>query len=264
MTHKDLILLKKWFSDYCESFNSPNSEDQKNISLKIQHSCNVCRNIIQIADGQLSAQNEIVLAETIALFHDIGRFLQYAKYKTFNDGISVNHGKLGAEILEKEKLLVNLPEKEQELIIHTVKFHNTFSVPSLKNPEMIFFMKLIRDADKLDIWRVFFEYYESSKDERSSVAAHGLPDSPGYSEKILSCIYKKKPASMEDVKTLNDFKLMQLSWVYDLNFKTTFKLLLERDYINKFISKLPQTVEVKKASSLLHEFASHQTQFEKN
>jgi putative nucleotidyltransferase with HDIG domain len=264
MTQKDLIFLKNWFSTYCESFYSLNPEDQKNIFLKVKHSLNVCENIIQIAGGLSLNQNETMLAETIALFHDIGRFPQYAKYKTFNDSISVNHGKLGAEVLHEERPLQNLSEDEQKLIINTVKLHNTYAIPYLENSESsrtdtdqknILFLKLIRDADKLDIWRVFIEYYESNEAERASVAAHGLPDLPEYSEKILSCIYEKKTASMRNVKTLNDFKLMHLSWIYDLNFNTSFRLLLERDYINKIITKLPQTDRIKKAFLLLHEFA---------
>jgi putative nucleotidyltransferase with HDIG domain len=255
MIYKDLGFLKNWFSDYCKSFYSSNIEDQKNISLKVQHSFNVCENIIQIADEQLLSQNKIMLAETIALFHDIGRFPQYVKYKTFNDSISENHGKLGAKVLQQEKPLQNLLGNEQELIINTVKFHNAYNIPDFKNPENIFFLKLIRDADKLDIWRVFIEYYENSEAERASVAAHGLPDLPEYSEKIFSCISEKKTAPMKDMKTLNDFKLVQLSWTYDLNFNTSFRLLLEKDYINKIIAKLPQTEEIKKASALLHEFA---------
>jgi len=32
------------------------------------------------------------------------------------------------------------------------------------------------------------------------------------------------------------------------------KLLLERDYINKYIAKLPETNEIKRAASILQEF----------
>lgn len=257
MNYNDLNILKNWFSDYCKSFYSANAEDQKNISLKVQHTFNVCENIIQIAKEQLLSQNEIMLSETVALFHDVGRFPQYAQYKTFRDSISVNHGKLGAEILEKEKVLQNLPENEQELIVYAVKFHNAFAMPDLQKPETIFFIKLIRDADKLDIWRVFSEYFESNEDERASAVNLGLPDMPEYSEEVLSCLYKKQIASLANLKTLNDFKLMQLSWIYDLNFKTSFRLLLEREYINRIAATLPPTDKISRASLFLQDFAYH-------
>lgn len=254
MTHNELKTLKNWFYDYTQSFFSSDEEDNRNLSLKIIHTHNVCGNIIRIAKEEQLSHNEIILAESSALFHDIGRFEQYRKYKTFNDGVSINHGRLGSAVLQNEKILKNLPSGEEDLIIHTVKFHNAFAIPEIADPKKIFFLKLVRDADKLDVWRVFTEYYESSADERASVASHGLPDLPEYSANILSCVFNKKMASFLDVKTLNDFRLLHLSWVYDLNFKASFRLLLERDYIRKIITYFPQTDEIKAASRVLYKF----------
>jgi len=249
-----MVFFKNWFSDYTTSFHYPGIDDNKNISLKINHTRHVCENAKKIAESLQLTGNSIMLAETAALFHDIGRFAQYAQYKTFKDSISENHGKLGVKILEQEGILQNLPENEQGLITNTVKFHSAFAIPDLKETEKIFFLKLIRDADKLDIWRVFVEYYNTGETERTSTVGQELPDVPGYTEEVLSCILEKKMASLAMLKKLNDFKLTQLSWVYDLNFDISFSLLLERNYIKEIISKLPQTEEIRKASDILHEF----------
>ncbi len=256
MNHNDLRYFKKWFSEYVDTFYYTNIDDRRNISLKIKHTHNVCKNIVEIATDERLSRNKVMLSEAIALFHDIGRFPQYEKYKTFNDRISVNHGRLGAEVLQQEGVLQNLPEDEQGVITITVRLHNALKPAKLKNTEKIFFLKLIRDADKLDIWRVFDEYYNASASERASAAVQGLPDIPGCSPKILSCIFAEKMASLRDAKTVNDFKLMQLSWVYDLNFKTTYRLLVERDYIKKFIANLPNTDEIKRAAASLQKFVS--------
>src|SRR4030043_1205476 len=253
MTRNDLNFFKKWFSDYCKSFYSSDIEDQRNIYLKEQHTFNVCENITEIAKELSLSNDQIILSEAVALFHDIGRFPQYAKYKTFRDNISVNHGLLGAQILLEEKILQNLPDNEQGLIIHAVKFHNAFSIPKTEKEDIVFFIKLIRDADKQDIWRVFIEYYECPEEDRASAVGLVLPDTSEYSENILSCLYKKKIISLSKIKTLNDFKLLQLAWIYDLNFKPSFRLLLERDYLDRIIAKLPQTEEIQKASFFLKE-----------
>lgn len=255
MKRDDLIFFKKWFSDFCRSFYSPDIKDQKNIYLKEHHSFNVCKNIVEIAKGLSLSNNQTILAETIALFHDIGRFPQYARYKTFRDSISVNHGLLGAQTLQGEKILQHLPENEKELIIQAVKFHNAFSIPKKQKHDTLLFLKLIRDADKLDIWRVFIEYYECPEEDRASAISPGLPDMPGYSEDVLSYLDKKQIVPHSKIKTLNDFKLLQLSWIYDLNFKPSLNLLLERDYIDRITAKLPQTEEIRKASLFLKEFA---------
>ncbi len=260
MEKTDLEFFKNWFTDYCRSFYSDNAQDQKNITLKEEHTFQVCENIVQIAKDLSLDDNRILIAETIALFHDIGRFPQYAKYKTFRDSISVNHGFLGADTLIENKVLKNLPIKEQDLIIQSVKFHNAFSVPKKEEEETIFFIKLIRDADKLDIWRVFLEYYEAPVCERASAVSLSLPDSTDYTPEVIKIIYKRRIVSLGSIKTLNDFKLLQLSWIFDLNFKPSLHLLLKRNYINRIISHLPQTEEINNISSFLNDFVKKKLQ----
>lgn len=254
MTKDDLIFFKDWFSNYVKSFFSLDVEDQKNISLKEKHTSHVCKNIIEITNELNLSNRDIMLAETAALLHDIGRFPQYAKYKTFKDAISVNHGFLGAKTLLDKKILWNLPDNEQKLIIKAVRFHNAFSIPKKEREEIVFFIKLLRDADKLDIWRVFIEYYESPEGERASAVGLGLLDTADYSQEILSCICKGQLASQSKLKNLNDFKLMHLSWIYDVNFKPSFRLLSERNYIDKIVAQLPDREEIKRAASSLKKY----------
>jgi HD domain len=254
MKQNDLILFKRQFSMYCRSFYSANSEDQRNIDLKEEHTRHVCENMAGIGRGLSLSHNQMMLAETIGLFHDVGRFPQYAKYRTFRDSISVNHGLLGAETLVEKKILQTLPHDEQEIIIQSVKFHNAFAVPKKEKDEIIFFIRLIRDADKLDIWRVFLEYYKAPDENRASAVGLGLPDVPEYTDEVLANIFKEEIVSLSMIKTLNDFKLLQLSWVFDLNYKPAFRILLERDYLNRIIAHLPQTEGIQKASLVLKEF----------
>lgn len=255
MTKDDLTFFKKWFIQFVKSYYSANTEDQRNIYLKEEHTFKVCENILKIIRDLKCKNEEMMLAEILALFHDIGRFPQYAKYKTFRDHLSVNHGHLGAQTLLKENVLKNLSENEQKLIIKAVRFHNAFSIPQKEREDIIFFIKLIRDADKLDIWRVFIEYYEAPEEERATAAGLGLPDTSDYSRDVLSYIFKGQVASQSKLKTLNDLKLMHLSWVYDLNFKPSYRLLSERGYIDRIISYLPQDEDTKKVSLVLKEYA---------
>jgi len=46
------------------------------------------------------------------------------------------------------------------------------------------------------------------------------------------------------IKTLDDMRLMQLGWVYDVNFKPTFEKIKERGYlvqVSEFLVKTPKT-----------------------
>lgn len=254
MEKDDLILFKKWFSDYCRSFYSPDIEDQKNISLKEHHTGRVCENIVEISRRLSLDSHQTMLADAIALFHDVGRFPQYAQYKTFRDSISVNHGLLGAQTLLKEGILRSLPEKDQELIIEAVKFHNAFSIPKKTREDITFFIKLIRDADKLDIWHVFIEYYESTDKNSTPSITLGLPDIPEYSKDFLSYFSQKRVVSLSRLKTVNDFKILQLSWIYDLNFIPSFQLFSERNYLSRMTAQLPQTGEILEIARSLENF----------
>ena len=263
MKKNDLDFFKKWFSDYCRSFYSPDAEDQKNVSLKERHTFKVCENIVEISERLSLDENQMLLAETVALFHDIGRFPQYARYKTFRDSVSVNHGLLGAETLQDKEVLRALSPDEREVVIQAVRFHNAFSVPKKERDDIVFYIKLIRDADKLDIWRVFLEHYEGTEESRASAVGLGLPEIPEYSENVLSSLHKKQIVSLSTIKTLNDFRLLQLSWIFDLNFQHSFTLVSERKYIERITARLPQTEAIRNLSIFLKEFIEAKLNFRK-
>ncbi len=242
---------KRWFSDYCRSFYSSDHEDQRNIVLKQEHTGRVCENIVQIARGLLLDGERVVLAEAIALYHDIGRFPQYQKFKTFKDSISANHASLGAHVLIENNVLQTLPRHEQDIILRSVTLHNVYSLPGGLDQEMLFFLKLVRDADKLDIWRVAIEYYGQPEEGRASAAGLGLPDVPGYSQEILTALRNRQMVQMSTLKTLNDFKLLQLAWIYDLNFEISLRILESRHYIDGIAKTLPRSKEISSALAAL-------------
>ncbi len=252
MNRDDLLLSEQWFSRYCASFYTADEEDNRNLALKEEHTAHVRSNIRDIAGEESLGAGDAMIAEAIALFHDVGRFPQYAKYKTFKDSLSVNHGELGAQELAGAGVLDNLPVREQEIITTAVKFHNAFRIPDLVCRDAIIFLKLVRDADKLDIWRIFNEYYskDSVKDMPSAVGL-GFPDTPEYSREVLDCIFNKQLISLAMLKTLNDFKLTKLSWVYDLNFRSSLRMAVKGNYIDGVAATLPQTDGIMEAVRFL-------------
>jgi len=250
----DLLSLRQWVSNYCRKFHSANEKDHQNIALKESHTYSVAANSLSISGTLLRNRNKVMMAEAIGLLHDIGRFSQYAQYKTFRDSVSVNHGRLGAEIIREENILSNLPVKEQDIIMDAVRFHNAPSVPGGLDSETIFFLRLVRDADKLDIWRVFAEYYDKEDAERESAAGLDLPDDSVQTDAVVSCLAEKRSATLSALKTLNDFRILQLTWVYDLNFPVSFRLALEQGHIERIIATLPETDHLAGAVFVLREY----------
>jgi len=245
MQKKDLDYFRRWFFEYVNRFFSPDSFVQENIELKIKHTGKVCENILLLAKSEKISEKECMLAETIALFHDLGRFEQFVKYKTFRDSESENHAALGVKILKKEKVLSRLSEEEEKLILKAVEYHNLMEIPGNIEPssKLHFFSRLIRDADKIDILRLASEEYAEEGKHLNPALELYLPDARGYSEPIVSEILNNRMAKIADMKNRNDVKLLRLSWIFDINFPETFSLLKNYGYLEAIMSSLHETKE---------------------
>ncbi|MBF0466545.1 MAG: HD domain-containing protein [Nitrospirae bacterium] len=259
MNTETLIRYKEWFSNYVQTFYYTNEKDQKNIELKEIHSGHVFKNMTDIAQGVFGSEDEINAASAVGLLHDVGRFPQYAKYKTFKDAVSVNHGVLGSEVLAQDGVLRELSPALRDIILQSVKYHNAYKLPSGLTPETLTYLKMVRDADKLDIWRVFTEeIFTQNKTDRPSAVMLGFPVTDNYSKEILKSVYSMKLAKLADVKCENDFKLLQLTWIFDLNFKKSFSILIERNYIDTMVDTLPDTSEINGLRQVLKDYCNLQ------
>jgi hypothetical protein len=67
----------------------------------------------------------------------------------------------------------------------------------------------------------------------------GFPDRPELYPACVSELAAGRVIRLEDVRVLNDFKLLQISWIYDLNFRTTYSLLQKRGHIPALAATIP-------------------------
>lgn len=256
MNREDLKHLKSWFANYVADFYTDDPRDIYAIRLKEKHTERVCENIIMLGNALGLQDQEMILAETMGLFHDIGRFRQYAVYGTFNDMVSENHAKLGLREMAKHKVLAVCTRDEKRWITKAIAYHNAASIPERKDEKTLFFIRLLRDADKLDIWKVVIDYYKKRDKEPNSLLEIGLPDDPTYSPQILAAIRKGRMVLMRNLRTLNDFKLLQISWVFDLNFVPSFQAVKTREYIEQIEATLPHSKEITEAVSHAHDYVN--------
>ncbi|MGA6924423.1 MAG: HD domain-containing protein [Desulfosarcina sp.] len=245
--HSDrLNLLKAWFESYTGTFLTGETIADSPLTLKIDHSARVCQNMRRLGRSINLTQDRISLAQAIGLFHDLGRFAQYRRYRTFNDSQSVNHAVLSIDALKKTGVLDELPAEEKTIITDAIRFHNAPALPNNKPPPCMIFMRLIRDADKLDIWKVFADVYRHHRHPESAIVQH-LPDRPGWSDEIVKAVRENRMARLQDMRTLNDFKLLQLSWVFDLNFPETMRQARKRGDLAAIAETLPDDRELQDA-----------------
>lgn len=245
---------KLWFENYIDHFRNKYSELIENIEIKADHSRKVRKEIVGIAQSLNLNNEEVMLAEIIGLFHDIGRFRQFAKYQTFSDSKSQNHAELGVEVLKENNILNDLSTENQEIIYNSILNHSRAEIIPDKNERIVFFSKLIRDADKLDIWRLITEYYMVKEQKENKALELELPDNDEISDEVLESILNKKVVLKESMKTLNDFKLLQIGWIFDLNFDYSIKHLHEKKYLDKILGTLPDTKEVNQIKEIVNEY----------
>ena len=248
MNKSQLGCLSSWFDRYVEPFLVTDEEGAKNIRLKIEHTRKVCEAMEQLSSGEKLSENDAHIASTVALLHDIGRFPQYRRWRTFRDSESDNHARMAIDVIREEKVLVGITPGEQLLIEEAVRFHNVLEPPArVKSPTRLF-INLIRDADKLDIWRVFVELLAQPPEERPTAATLGLPDLPGtVSEKCIAALESGAIVPLDTVTCFNDFKLLQISWIYDLTSATARRMLLESGYIPALAATLPERPDIREA-----------------
>ena len=233
--------LTNWFEEYVKGFGSEDPGARENIELKKNHTFRVRDAILDIGKSIDLNEEDMCIAEACALLHDIGRFEQYRRFGTFSDSQSVNHASLGVRIIRELEVLKNFPPSTGKIIIPTVGCHNMSSVPEKNNKEWILFLKLVRDADKIDILYVVTEYYKTSASGSNKVLELHLPDTDIISDAVYNPLAKGHIALVKDLGSLNDFKLYQMGWVYDLNFTRSLRIIRERGYLEMLRNSLPET-----------------------
>ena len=251
MNKQQLHEITAWFNKFIATFKGRSPADQRNYDLKAAHTRLVQANIERLAEHLRLTAEDRALASAIAICHDVGRFPQYRDYGTFNDITSINHASLAVTTLNSEEILDTVVAEQRSILLQAVALHNAFILPENLDPVVARFAKLIRDADKLDIWRVLLDYCSSDPEERASAVIWELPDTGYCSENALLEVTAGRMLQRNLLATVDDFKLLQLSWVFDLNYVESFRILAERGYIEALAGLLPDQKGCREASEVV-------------
>ena len=245
---------KNWFDQYIDRVVQKYPDLIENIEIKADHCRKVSNEIVGLAQNLNLTDEEILLAETIGLFHDVGRFRQYVRYQTFSDSKSQNHAELALDVIKENNVLSELSKEEQNVIFKSILNHSRAEIIPDKNEKVNFYSKLIRDADKLDIWRLITEYYMVKEQKENKTLELELPDKEEITDEVLNSIMNKQVVLKESMKTLNDFKLLQIAWIFDLNFKYSIQRVYEKKYLDKIFVALPDNEKVNQIKEIVKSY----------
>ncbi|MDH3345771.1 MAG: hypothetical protein OEL75_01155, partial [Kiritimatiellaceae bacterium] len=149
------------------------------------------------------------------------------------------HGDLGSQTLENEGLLDGIADEPRNLILHSVQYHNKKDLPRTLTAHEERHLRLIRDADRLDIFFICWHTVESgwAKDHPElmmNIEYDGLP-----SDEILDQFERGETINYAHLKSMADRFILQLSWIHDLSYASTKRLVSERRIVEKFVDILP-------------------------
>ena len=232
--------LNKWFNFYCDSFKELTGEQQRNFDIKRDHSFRVADFSVQLAAKLEFSFEEQKLAYFIGLFHDIGRFNQLVEFNTFDDLKSVDHAEYSVKVLKDEGVLAKFEIENEDLIFTSIENHNKLKLPEKLSDKELKFARLIRDADKIDILKVLTEYYSTRNVNANHTLTWDLPKGSSVSKAVSKEVLDGKLVSKKNVVSEIDVKIMQMSWVYDLNYRSSFEHLLKKRFLETVYNTLPK------------------------
>lgn len=233
----DIEYAQRAFQKYLAPYDA--SDDK--IRLKIVHTFHVKRASGEIAKRLGLSDEDTRLAVLIGLLHDIGRFEQLRIYHSFIDAETIDHAVLGVKILfEDGKIRDFIKDDSYDKIIReAILNHNRYAIEDGLSERSLLHAKLIRDADKLDNYRVKLE------DSIETMLGAGITEANLGGFKISDAVYeeaKKQISVLSGLrKTPMDIWVSYLAVTFDIYFNDTLKIIDEQDYIRRLAGRVAYT-----------------------
>ncbi|MCI8410894.1 MAG: HD domain-containing protein [Clostridia bacterium] len=230
----DFIKAQEMFKKYLKQYDT----NDGNIELKIKHTYEVVKKSEYISKGLGLDKENIELAKLIALLHDIGRFEQVKQINDFLDSKSFDHAEYGIKVLFKDNLIREFIEdiKYDNIIQKAIYNHNKYKIEEGLNESELLHSKIIRDADKLDNFRVKekenFENIFPSKYNPKTINYETV------SPKVYKDFMNHQCIKLEDRETQIDFWVCVIAFIFDLNFDISLQYIKDKNYIDILVDRI--------------------------
>lgn len=221
------------FKEYLKDYDIENGS----IKLKLRHTYEVVRKSEYIASRLGLNKENTELAKLIALLHDIGRFEQIKETQEFND-TKLEHAEFGTKVLFQNNLIRKFidDDKYDEIISKAIYNHNKYKIQEGLNETELLQCKIIRDADKLDNFRV--KEKDNFKDMFPSIYNEKTINYEKISNKVFEYFMQHKCIILNDRKTIIDYWVCVIGFIFDLNFDISLKYVKDNNYINILIDRI--------------------------
>jgi putative nucleotidyltransferase with HDIG domain len=198
------------------------------IKIKYDHTLRVMDNCKKIAESISLSEEEKDLATLIGLLHDVGRFEQVRLFGILDDR-KIDHAELGITILFDRKLIREFISdiKYDNLIKECIYYHDQHQVADSCDENVKLFSKILRDADKIDIYKVMID---------AECFDYNVSEMPN--EKVLDSILNERSVDLNNVYNTSDWRAVPFGYIYDISFPYSLDAIRDNDYYNKYINRL--------------------------
>lgn len=206
--------------------------------LKIDHTMRVLDVAEVICAGEKLDERLTLACRLAALLHDVGRFPQYEMFRTFRDAQSTNHALLSVRHILRARLLDDAPNDIRRIVLGAVYLHNKRFLPPLRKTDLAAVARITRDSDKLDILKIMIDHFSHPQEHPEVVfSVKNVPEA--YTPAIVETVLRRRCGDYNDLVYVNDFKIMIIGWLYDMNTRTALRLLRRRGHLETLFSLLP-------------------------
>lgn len=224
------------FLAYTAGYDSSNPM----IDHKIKHTLRVASLCDRIAAGLWLDRNDTDYAWFLGLLHDIGRFEQVRRYGTFIDSVSVDHAQFGADLLFREGLIRTFPidslaEEDLAMAETCIRLHNTLSLPDDLTERTKLFCNILRDADKIDIFRVIDElpFEERIGSSRNLF----LAEAEKAGGEVMRCILEHRCVPRQLRRTRFEGFLSHGCLAFELTFDESRRIARSQGYLAHYLAE---------------------------
>ena len=214
------------------------------IRLKYDHTYRVASLCDDIAASLGMEGEDRDLAWLSGMLHDIGRFEQVRRYGTFQDGQSVNHAALSADLLFHDGMIRDYTgdASQDALLEKVVRLHNIYILPDTLTERELCYANILRDADKVDILRVncdtpVSDIYNLPMDEFRKAS---------ISPQVYEDVMKGENVNRAHSQTAIDFLIGHIAFIFGLVYPESVRQMQAQGYLERmmqFDTQNPDTAE---------------------